>query len=87
MNRAIKPQSLLDAHAVHKGVEMRTDLIRQKAAQRAAISWVAIWAACAASADGSGAGGAPSGQSMREKVRPSQKAQRSRNIMGSHPRR
>ena len=36
MNRAIKPQALLDAHAVHRGVEMRTDLIRQKAAQRAA---------------------------------------------------
>ena len=35
MNRALKPQALLDVHAEHK-VEMRTDLIRQKAAMRAA---------------------------------------------------
>ena len=35
VNRALKPQALLDVHAEHK-VEMRTDLIRQKAAMRAA---------------------------------------------------
>ena len=35
MNRSIKPQALLDVHA-HQKVEMRTDLIRRKAAMRAA---------------------------------------------------
>lgn len=36
MNKAIKPQSLLNVHEQQNHVGMRTDLIRQKAAMRAA---------------------------------------------------